>query len=70
MTLVRFMTRPTGRLARIVAGLALMALGVVLGGGWWALFAVGLVPLLAGTANVCLLAPLFQAPFRAAPRRA
>jgi hypothetical protein len=47
MTLVRFMTRPTGRLARIVAGLALMALGVVLGGGWWALFAVGLVPLLA-----------------------
>jgi len=31
---------------------------------------VGLVPLLAGTANVCLLAPLFQAPFRAVPRRA
>jgi hypothetical protein len=70
VTIVRFMSSPTGRLARIVAGLALMATGAWLAGPWWALFAIGLVPLGAGTANVCLLAPLFHVPLRPATRRA
>ena len=70
VTIVRFMGSPAGRLARIVVGLALMAVGAWLQGPWWALFAVGLVPLGAGAANVCLLAPLFHAPLRPAPRQA
>jgi hypothetical protein len=70
MSFVRFMSSPAGRLARIGAGLALMAVGAWLAGPWWALFAIGLVPLGAGAANVCLLAPIFHAPFRPAARRA
>lgn len=68
MTLVRFMNTTAGRLARIVAGLVLMGLGAYLGGPWWALFAVGLVPLGAGSANVCLLGPLFGEKLRPAHR--
>jgi hypothetical protein len=70
MTIVRFMGTPAGRLARIVAGLAMMAVGAWLAGPWWALFAVGLVPLTAGIANLCLLAPLFHAPLRPVARQA
>jgi hypothetical protein len=68
VTLVRFMASPAGRLARAVAGLVLMSLGAWLGGPWWALFAIGLVPLGAAAANVCLLAPLFHAPLRPVAR--
>ncbi|HLI15077.1 MAG TPA: DUF2892 domain-containing protein [Acidimicrobiales bacterium] len=72
MRLIQFLEGATGRLARVVAGAVLVGLGAWLGttdgGGWWALLAVGLVPLAAGLANVCLLAPLFGAPVRHAPR--
>jgi hypothetical protein len=67
--LVRFMQSAVGRLARVVGGLVLMGLGAYLGGPWWALFAVGLVPLGAGSANVCLLAPLAGARLRPAVTR-
>ena len=43
------------------AGLAFIAWGVV--DGILALVLVGLVPLAAGVFNVCLLGPLFKAPF-------
>lgn len=66
MSFVRMMSSPAGRLVRVVAGLAMMGLGAWGGGGWWALFAVGLVPLGAGLANVCLLAPLFHGRLRRA----
>ena len=60
-----FMARPIGRILRIVAGLALMAVGlaVVGGRGGVILAAVGAVPMLAGLFNVCLISPLIGAPF-------
>jgi hypothetical protein len=70
MTLVHFMGRPAGRLVRIVVGLALLGLGAWQQGPWWALFGVGFVPLAAGAANFCLLAPLFHVPLRPSARHA
>lgn len=65
MTFVNFMSGGTGRAVRIVVGLAMIAIGLVLGGGWLALSIVGLVPLAAGALDLCLLAPLFHLPLRA-----
>lgn len=61
---VRFMTSPLGRIVRIVAGIALLAYGLlVLGGIAGAIVAVvGLVPLLAGVFDFCVFAPLFGSP--------
>lgn len=57
-----FMASGVGRTLRTVAGIALIVLGAILGGGWWALAVVGLVPLLAGVFDFCVLAPLFGQP--------
>jgi hypothetical protein len=67
MGFARFMSSAAGRLIRIVAGLALIIVGVVFVGGTLGtiLAVVGLVPLLAGIANVCVFAPLFGGPFLA-----
>lgn len=70
MSFVTFMENRSGRLIRVVLGLALIGLGAALGGGFWAFVAVGAVALLAGVVNFCLVAPLFRAPFRAAVHRA
>lgn len=67
MPFMTFMAGPAGRLLRVAAGAALVAAGAALGGGWWALAVLGLVPLLAGTFDVCVLAPLFRLPL-AGPR--
>lgn len=64
MGLVQFMSSTMGRSARMLAGIVLIAIGVTLGGGWWALAVVGLVPLVAGAANVCLLAPALGQPLK------
>ena len=66
MSFVRFMASPAGRALRIVAGLALMivGVGVVQGTGGIVLAVVGAVPLVAGLFNLCLFAPLFGAPLR------
>lgn len=64
MPLARFMATPAGRIARIVLGIALIVLGFVLGGGWIALAVIGVVPILAGAANLCLIAPILKAPFK------
>jgi len=60
-----FMARPAGRLLRIVAGLALIAWGWTMRGTTMGtvLMIVGVVPILAGVLNVCLLAPIIGAPF-------
>lgn len=60
-----FMAKPTGRLLRIVAGLALIAWGYTLREQTTGLvlMAVGVIPLLAGVLNVCLIAPIIGAPF-------
>lgn len=61
---VTFMASTTGRLVRIVAGLALIAWGaLVLGGATGIIVAiVGALPLLAGLFDFCIFAPLFGAP--------
>lgn len=64
MAVVHFLEGTMGRAVRAGAGAVLVGLGAGLGGGWWALAAVGLVPLGAAVFNVCLLAPLFGQPFR------
>ncbi len=64
MKFAQFMSSSTGRLLRIVAGIALIVIGLIAGGGWITLSVIGLVPLLAGLANVCLLAPLFGQPLK------
>jgi hypothetical protein len=69
MAFAHLMSTPAGRLIRIAAGIAMIAVGIALGGAWWILAVAGLLPLLAGVANVCLIAPLLGAPFRGADTR-
>ena len=58
------MVSPAGRITRIIAGIALIALGllVVHGVGGIILMVVGLLPLVAGLFDFCVFAPLFGAP--------
>lgn len=60
-----FLASPLGRVVRIVAGLALILIGlfVIEGPLTWAFEMVGLVPLLAGVFDFCVFAPLFGLPF-------
>ena len=69
--LFEFMASTAGRVARIIAGLALILIGpLALGGIWgWILAIVGLVPLLAGVFDRCVFAPLFSLPFGGEPLR-
>ncbi len=62
MSFVAFMAGQAGRVLRIVAGLALIAGGIALGGGWYAMAVVGLLPLAAGVFDFCVLSPLFRLP--------
>ncbi len=69
---VGFLQSWVGRLLRIVAGFALMAIGLVAVQGVWGyvIAAIGLIPLFAGAAGICLLAPLFGYTLAGEPRRA
>jgi hypothetical protein len=62
---VNFMASTTGRLVRIVVGLALILWGLAgLAGTTGIIVAViGAVPLLAGVLDFCIFAPLFGRPF-------
>jgi hypothetical protein len=62
MAFIRFMNSGAGRGLRIVAGAALLAVGIALRGGWLILAVIGLAPLAAGVFDFCLFAPLFQLP--------
>jgi hypothetical protein len=66
MGFARFMAGAAGRIIRVVAGIALIVVGLVVvqSVGGWVLAIVGLVPLVAGIADVCLFAPLFGGPFQ------
>ena len=59
-----FMASAAGRITRIVAGIALIAWGLLgLGGTLGIIIAVvGAVPLLAGLFDFCVFAPLFGCP--------
>ena len=63
----RFIASPTGRVVRVVAGLALILVGVLAlqGVGGWILAIVGLVPLLAGLFDRCVFAPPYPSPLPA-----
>jgi len=65
MAFARFMSSTAGRLARILAGIALILVGLLVlqGTAGVILAAAGLVPLTAGLFNFCLFAPLFGGPF-------
>jgi hypothetical protein len=69
---VGFMQSWVGRLLRIVAGFALIAIGLVVVQGVWGyvVAAIGLIPLFAGIVGICLLAPLFGYTLSGAPRNA
>jgi len=68
MKFAKFMSSMTGRLLRIVAGIALVLVGllVVQGTGGIILAVVGALFMLVGIFNVCLIAPLFGGPFKGA----
>lgn len=61
---VKFMASTTGRIVRVIAGLALILWGVLgLGGTIGIILAVvGAVPFLAGLFDFCVFAPLFGNP--------
>lgn len=61
---VKFMASPAGRITRIVAGLVLIALGllVIHGTAGIIVAVVGALPLVAGLFDFCVFAPLFGAP--------
>lgn len=68
---VTFMASTAGRVTRILAGLALIAVGLMtMGGiGGYVVAAIGLVPLAAGIFDFCVFAPLFGGPFNGAEIR-
>lgn len=61
----RFLASPAGRVTRILAGVALILIGLFLIEGplSWVLEMVGLVPIAAGIFDFCVFAPLASLPF-------
>ncbi len=73
MGFASFMSSSTGRVLRVVAGIALILVGLMLVGGTWGivLAVVGLVPFLAGIFDVCVIGKLLLGtPFKGADVRA
>ena len=70
MAFTNFMSSTAGRALRIIAGLALIVIGLAgIGGtGGIVLAVVGLVPLGAGVANVCLFGPLLGSDLHGNPK--
>lgn len=65
MELARFMATPAGRGIRILFGLILIWFGVAMDKpAGYVLEALGLIPIIAGVLNLCLLASLLGAPLR------
>ncbi|HZL81289.1 MAG TPA: DUF2892 domain-containing protein [Demequina sp.] len=63
--LLNFLASQTGRYVRSGLGVILLVLAFVAGGAWaWVLGVLGVVFLLVGILDVCLLAPLFGKPLR------
>ncbi len=70
MCFAEWMATPLGRVLRVVAGGALIYLGlsVVQGLAGTILAAVGVVPIATGLVNVCLIGPLIGAPLKGGTR--
>jgi hypothetical protein len=71
MAFAMFMATPLGRGLRVVIGAVLIYLGlsVVQGVGGTALALFGILPLVTGLLNLCVLAKLLGAPFRGSELR-
>jgi hypothetical protein len=69
---VSFLASPAGRMARIVAGIALVVWGLLGIGSTTGLVVaiIGLIPLVAGLFDFCVFAPLFGNPLRGPQIRA
>ncbi len=65
MLLIKFLAGTTGRVVRIVAGIAMITVGLfaLQNTTGTILAVVGLAPLLAGLLDFCVFAPLFGASF-------
>jgi hypothetical protein len=72
MAFVQFMASKTGRWLRVAVGIILLVLGIMVveDTAGIVLTIIALVPLLAGIFDVCVIAPLFGAPFKGADIRA
>jgi hypothetical protein len=70
--IIKFLASTTGRIVRIIAGIALVVWGIVgLSGTAGIVVAViGAVPLLAGLFDFCVFAPLFGNPLSGSKIRA
>jgi len=66
MAFAEFMATPLGRGLRIVFGgfLIYLGLNVLQGIAGTVVAVLGIVPIATGLLNICLLGPLFRAPFR------
>ena len=64
MKFAQFMSRPEGRILRVVAGIALATTGLLIGGWGIVLIVVGVLLVISGAANRCFIAPLLRVPFR------
>ncbi len=70
MQIATFMATSLGRGVRVALGILLIVTGIAVGGTvGWLIAIVGLVPIVAGVANVCLIAPVIGAPFRGSNAR-
>jgi len=69
--IIKFLASTTGRIVRVLAGIALVAWGLMglTGTAGIIVAVIGLVPLLAGIFDVCVFAPLFRNPFKGADIR-
>ncbi len=70
MPVLTFLSSTAGRWTRSLVGVILVAAGLALGGWGWALAAVGVVFVLVGAVDVCLIAPLARKPLRGEAFRA
>ena len=63
--MIEYLASTGGRIARIILGMAIFALGLffVPGVPGIVVMALGFVPILAGVLDFCLFAPLFGKPF-------
>ena len=65
MAFAEWMAKPAGRILRIAAGLVLIGVGLYVQGVLGILIAVvGVVPVLAGVFNFCVIAPFLGVRFR------
>lgn len=64
MKFSKFMSSNSGRILRVIAGAALIVIGIIMKStGGYVIAVIGAAPLLAGLFDFCIFAPLFHMPF-------